>query len=237
MSLVAYKLTISDARTDTGRRRIDLDERTIAVLRGVPGDVSSKNGCSLVQPPTTTTIWCCPAPDGTPTNPDAFSQSFDRLVARSGLPRIRLHDLRHTHASILLRAGVPVKVVSERLGHANRASRSPSTSTSFPACRPTPPPSSPTSSSASSGPLLRSATSATTSEGRYAPVTASSRLSSVARRGRQVRHGGLGCAAVSESGSHPHGAAPASKIRRFPNRTRHLLPPVMACRQVRYKIR
>ncbi len=36
----------------------------------------------------------------------------------SGLPRIRLHDLRHTYASISLQAGVPAKVVSERLGHA-----------------------------------------------------------------------------------------------------------------------
>lgn len=39
-------------------------------------------------------------PDGAPTNPDSFSQSFDRLLARSPLPRIRLHDLRHTHATI-----------------------------------------------------------------------------------------------------------------------------------------
>lgn len=62
-----------------------------------------------------------PRPDGAPTNPDAFSQSFDRLLARSPLSRIRLHDLRHTHASILLKTGVPVKVVSERLGHANPA--------------------------------------------------------------------------------------------------------------------
>ncbi|MGH9215228.1 MAG: tyrosine-type recombinase/integrase [Acidimicrobiales bacterium] len=36
----------------------------------------------------------------------------------SGLPRIRFHEVRHTHASLLLKAGVPVKVVSERLGHA-----------------------------------------------------------------------------------------------------------------------
>jgi integrase len=35
------------------------------------------------------------------------------------LPRIRLHDLRHTHATLLLAAGKPVKLVSERLGHAN----------------------------------------------------------------------------------------------------------------------
>jgi integrase len=43
------------------------------------------------------------------------------LVRDSGLRRIRLHDLRHTHASILLKAGVPVKVVSERLGHSSSA--------------------------------------------------------------------------------------------------------------------
>jgi integrase len=35
------------------------------------------------------------------------------------MPAIRFHDLRHTHASLLIAAGVPIKVVSERLGHAN----------------------------------------------------------------------------------------------------------------------
>ena len=37
------------------------------------------------------------------------------------MPLIRLHDLRHTHATLLIKAGVPVKVVSERLGHAKAA--------------------------------------------------------------------------------------------------------------------
>jgi len=60
-------------------------------------------------------------PDGSPIHPDYFSQCFERLLAKSTVPRIRLHDLRHTHATILLKAGVPVKVVSERLGHANVA--------------------------------------------------------------------------------------------------------------------
>ncbi len=60
-------------------------------------------------------------PDGTPTHPDIFSQVFDRAVARSDLPIITVHDLRHTHATLLLKASVPVKVVSERLGHANPA--------------------------------------------------------------------------------------------------------------------
>ena len=59
--------------------------------------------------------------DGTPLHPDLFSHAFQRIIADSGLPRIRLHDLRHTHASIALAAGVPVKVVSERLGHESPA--------------------------------------------------------------------------------------------------------------------
>jgi integrase len=50
-----------------------------------------------------------------------FSDAFKKVVARSGLPRIRLHDLRHTHATLLLKAGVPIKVVSERLGHSTPA--------------------------------------------------------------------------------------------------------------------
>ena len=56
---------------------------------------------------------------GQPLNAESISQLFDRSVARSSLPRNRLHDLRHTHATLLVAAGVPIKVVSERLGHAH----------------------------------------------------------------------------------------------------------------------
>ncbi len=44
-------------------------------------------------------------------------REFKRLLSLAGLPDIRFHDLRHTNATLLLEAGVPVKVVSERLGH------------------------------------------------------------------------------------------------------------------------
>ncbi|MGH9104685.1 MAG: site-specific integrase [Acidimicrobiales bacterium] len=64
---------------------------------------------------------CFARPDGSWVNPDYLSQAFDRHLAKSTLPAIRLHDLRHTHASVLLQQGVPLKVVSERLGHANPA--------------------------------------------------------------------------------------------------------------------
>ncbi|GAB7190966.1 hypothetical protein NUM3379_16730 [Kineococcus sp. NUM-3379] len=49
--------------------------------------------------------------------PDVATHTFGRLVEAAGVPRIRLHDLRHTHASLALAAGVDIKVVSDRLGH------------------------------------------------------------------------------------------------------------------------
>ena len=64
--------------------------------------------------------------DGSHRHPERFSRRFAGQLARArtalgedDLPVIRLHDLRHTHATLLLADGVPVKVVSERLGHAS----------------------------------------------------------------------------------------------------------------------
>ena len=54
-------------------------------------------------------------------HPSRVSEHFNRLVKRSGLPRIRLHDLRHTHATIALAGGIHPKIVQERLGHASIA--------------------------------------------------------------------------------------------------------------------
>ncbi len=55
---------------------------------------------------------------GRPVHPDWFSREFNLLAQEAGVPRIRLHDLRHTHATLALKTGVHPKVVSERLGHA-----------------------------------------------------------------------------------------------------------------------
>lgn len=59
--------------------------------------------------------------NGQPVHPHVLPQTFERVQVKAGLPRIRLHDLRHTHATLLLKAGVPLKVVSERLGHSSPA--------------------------------------------------------------------------------------------------------------------
>ena len=59
--------------------------------------------------------------DGRPMHPETLSGLFVRQAKRVGLPPIRLHDLRHSVASILLAQGVHPKVVSEQLGHATIA--------------------------------------------------------------------------------------------------------------------
>lgn len=57
--------------------------------------------------------------DGSPMNPTTIGHALTRKAAKAGLPHIRVHDLRHTYATLALEAGVHPKVVSERLGHAN----------------------------------------------------------------------------------------------------------------------
>jgi integrase len=114
---IAYEVQLSDVKTDNGRRTVDLDEGTVAVLeqwRCVR--TTERDGR---RPADTELVFT--KPDGAWVHPDIFSQIFDRKVEKLDVPVISLHDLRHTHATIMLKAGVPVKVVSERLGHANAA--------------------------------------------------------------------------------------------------------------------
>lgn len=115
---VAYEVVTSAPKTARGRRTIAIDPGTLAVLkrhkqRQHAAALSAGNHFGdddLVFA----------REDGRP-SPDRFTQSFERAVKRAGLPRIRLHDLRHTHATLGLAAGIPVKVVSDRLGHATVA--------------------------------------------------------------------------------------------------------------------
>ena len=54
-------------------------------------------------------------------HPERFTRWFQQHARDASLPKIRLHDVRHSYATAALAAGVPAKVVSERLGHANIA--------------------------------------------------------------------------------------------------------------------
>jgi len=114
---VAYEVELSDVKTGSGRRTIDLDPGTVDVLK--LWRIQRSEECSGREPSDDDLVFT--KQDGALVHPDSFSQTFDRKVAKLAVPGISLHDLRHTHATLLLKAGVPVKVVSERLGHASAA--------------------------------------------------------------------------------------------------------------------
>ena len=59
--------------------------------------------------------------DGQPLKPNSLTHEFVRFVAGTDLPRVRFHDLRHSHATHLLASGVHPKIAQERLGHATVA--------------------------------------------------------------------------------------------------------------------
>ena len=114
---VAYETSISDVKTGTSRRTIDIDADVVQVLRDWHKIRTEERDGVAPTPDDLVFV----KGDGTSMHPDIFSQLFDRTVAKIAVPVISLHDLRHTHATLLLKAGVNVKVVSERLGHANVA--------------------------------------------------------------------------------------------------------------------
>lgn len=58
---------------------------------------------------------------GTPISPNELTAAFAAVIRETDLPRVRFHDLSHSHATQLLRQGVHPKIVSERLGHSNIA--------------------------------------------------------------------------------------------------------------------
>jgi integrase len=112
---VDYRAQFSEPKTAKGRRNVALDPATVSALRehaerqALERAIFGDAGLDLVFS----------EPDGSPLHPHQFSQAFKIRTKQAGLPTIRLHDLRHTYATLALQAGVHPKVVSERLGHAS----------------------------------------------------------------------------------------------------------------------
>jgi integrase len=116
---VAYAAIESQPKTAKGRRSVALDSETIEVLRrhrkqGLEERITAGSVWSGTDHVFTNEL-------GLPIHPDAFSKLFERMVAQTRLPRLTLHGLRHTHATLALQDGWNPKIVSERLGHANIA--------------------------------------------------------------------------------------------------------------------
>jgi integrase len=102
-------------KTRTSRRTVELDQHTRDVL------VHWRHRLQREHLQHGADDWMFCNTSGRFLNPESITQLFDHIVQRSNLPRIRFHDLRHTHASLLVADGIAIKVVSERLGHAHPA--------------------------------------------------------------------------------------------------------------------
>ena len=117
---VAGGTVVKDTKTHAARR-IAIDPETLAVLDAQRVRMEELAAvCRLEFDPDGFVFTS--EPDGSqPLHPDTVTGNFRRICDRVGLTGVRLHDLRHLHATQLLAAGVPVRTVSGRLGHANAA--------------------------------------------------------------------------------------------------------------------
>ena len=112
------EVIVSEPKTARGRRSIALDPETVEVLKAQAARQLAEQqqfGESLDS----TQGYLCTKEDGQPYHPEVVSRCFRQAVKKAMLPMIRPHDLRHTHATLALQAGIHPKVVSERLGHAS----------------------------------------------------------------------------------------------------------------------
>ena len=105
-------------KTKSSMRQIALDEGTVELLAAHRARATQRGlACGISLPPTSFVF--SHEPDGsTPWRPDYVSLKFRRLRKGLGLDDVRLHDLRHFVATTLLGAGVDLRTVAGRLGHA-----------------------------------------------------------------------------------------------------------------------
>jgi integrase len=116
---VDYSVRVSEPKTARGRRVVALDPATVQALRHHHGRQLEERVAADDWRNADDLVFT--RDDGSPIHPQAFSEAFKRHAVAARLPTLSLHGLRHTHATLALRAGVHPKVVSERLGHASVA--------------------------------------------------------------------------------------------------------------------
>lgn len=117
MISVGYEVLIDEPKSRAGERTIALDDVTLDALRAVEQRQLAQAALLGEAWPSTGLVFT--RNDGTPWHPEYVSKHFTQLARAAGVPIIRLHDLRHTHASLALKGGVHLKVMQERLGHSS----------------------------------------------------------------------------------------------------------------------
>jgi integrase len=111
------KIVIRQPKTAKGRRLIALSPLTASVLRE-HHEKQALERVVLGKPLAGEDLVFCDL-EGKPLLPNSVTHAWIKLVRRTGLKPIRLHDARHSHASLMLKQGTHPKIVQERLGHAS----------------------------------------------------------------------------------------------------------------------
>ncbi len=120
VSTVDGKIVVGQPKTAGSRRTVYVHDTTIKAMRQ-QRQLQAEEQLAAGPAWETDNELVFRSVTGGPVNPDWFSRHFNDLVEKTDVPRIRLHDLRHTNATLSLKAGVHPKVVSERLGHSSIA--------------------------------------------------------------------------------------------------------------------
>jgi len=120
MTMVGDRPEVGSPKTSAGARRVSIDADTVTSLRAWRRAQAAERlmmgggwqgGHNLVVT----------EPDGSPVHPQVLTRRFRSIAKQAGLPAVRLHDVRHSYATAALAAGVHVKTLSQRLGHADVA--------------------------------------------------------------------------------------------------------------------
>jgi len=116
---VNHKLAFTEPKTAKSRRTIPLPAEVVFELKSWKAKQAQEKLMAGQAYQDHGLVFCSAL--GTPVDPRDMNRLFDKLLKKAGLPKVRFHDLRHTHATMLLALGEHPKVVQERLGHSTIA--------------------------------------------------------------------------------------------------------------------
>ena len=120
MQFLNKKVTFKSPKTANSRRLVALSPSTSVVLR-LHREAQNKIRKYKEESPVSDDDLVFCQSDGSPYLPNTISHAWIKLVKKCGLDGVRLHDARHTHATLLFKSGVSAKVIQERLGHSSVA--------------------------------------------------------------------------------------------------------------------
>jgi integrase len=128
--LVDYSVRVELPKSRNGLRTLPLDDALVTALTALRKRQAreSEEAGTLYRAGLTELDWYTPGDEyvitdtaGIPVHPEWYSDEFTRLLRRARLPKIRLHDSRHTTLSLMEKAGVPISIVSKWAGHYDAA--------------------------------------------------------------------------------------------------------------------